>query len=419
MTDRTAALDDAVPPRAPPSTDPAREASAAGPAAAPSTLVTVAVLVVSSLTIMANATIAPSLPGLADHFGGTPEIVALSALALSLPSLSIVVSASAFGWLADRVDPLRVLLAALVLYALAGASGALAPSIGALLAGRLLLGVGVAGTMTVATMLAGSLWAGTARERFMGRQFAATSIAGVMILLGGGFLAELDWRAPFAVYLAALPVAAFAWVALRGAMPARGSGAGRPAPSAFPWRAFSGIGALALFTMMMFYLVPTSLPFHLGEIGIGAPSAAGIAIAAVTLAGIPGALAFGRIRARLAPLTIMAVSFALIGAGFAAIAAAGSLGATIVGTLLVGAGLGPAFPNLTSWLMASVAPDARGRVSGAFTVAVFGGQFLSPIVGSAVASRVGLAGTFWTFAAVLGVVAAGAFALGRRRGGTA
>ena len=385
----------------------------AGPT--PSLAVTAAVLVTSSLTIMANATIAPSLPGLADAFADTPNIVALSALALSLPSLTIVLSAGLFGWLIDRVEPLRVLIAALALYAVAGVSGALAPSIEFLLGGRLLLGIGVAGTMTVATMLAGTLWQGAARERIMGWQFAATSGAGILILLGGGFLAELDWRAPFLVYLVALPVALFAAFALRGALPPRASGTDRVAPGAFPWRVFAGIGGLAGFTMAMFYLIPTSLPFRLREIGIDAPSAAGLAIAAVTLAGIPGSLAFGRIRARLGPETITALCFALVAAGFVVIAAAGSLALTVLGTFLVGLGLGPSFPNFTAWLMAAVPADARGRASGLFTVAVFGGQFLSPVVGGAVAARLGLGPTFDAFAALLALVAVLMFALGRRR----
>ena len=392
-------------------------APAASPAREPTSAVAAAVLLASSLTIMANATIAPSLPGLADAFADTPDIVALSALALSLPSLTVVLSAGVFGWLADRVNPRRVLLGAMLLYALAGASGALAPSIEFLLGGRLLLGVGVAGTMTVATMLAGSLWRGAARERIMGLQFAATSAAGILILLGGGFLAELDWRAPFLVYLVALPIAAFAGLALRGAVPPRAKASERPPPSAFPWRAFAGIGALACFVMAAFYLIPTSLPFRLREIDVDAPSSAGIAIAAVTLAGLPGSLWFGRLRARAGPETIMAACFATITAGFLVIAAAGSLGTTVLGTLLVGLGLGPTFPNLTSWLMASMPEEVRGRASGLFTVAVFGGQFLSPVIGAAIAARIGLAGTFGAFAAALALVAAGMFALGRRRGG--
>ena len=203
--------DDATPAAATPA-DVARDSAAD----TPSGLVTATVLAVSSLTILANATIAPSLPGIAAAFAGTPGVEGLTGLALSLPSLSIMLSAGLFGWLSDRANPLHVLLGAMVAYALAGASGALAPTIESLLVGRFLLGFGVAGTMTVATLLASSLWRGAARERFMGWQFAATSLVGVFLLVGGGLLAELDWRAPFLIYLVALPIAALAGATLRG-----------------------------------------------------------------------------------------------------------------------------------------------------------------------------------------------------------
>ena len=387
--------------------------------AAPSPLVTGTVLAVSSLTILANATIAPALPGLSDAFADVPGIEGLAGLALSLPSLSIILSAALFGWLADRVDPLRVLLAAMLVYALAGASGALAPSIGTILVGRFALGFGVAGTMTIATLYASTLWSGPARARFMGWQFAATSLVGMFLLVGGGLLAERHWRAPFLIYLVALPIALLAWAALRGRLAGRDPDAPRPAPVAFPWPAFARIGGLACFTMLVFYLIPTRLPFLLEAIGVGGPSAAGVAIAAVTLAGIPGSFWFGALRARFGAAPIAAACFATVAAGFVLISFAGSLAGVIAGTLVVGAGLGPAIPNFLAWLMGAVPEGARGRASGLFTVAIFGGQFLSPIVSHAVSDRVGLARTFDVFAVALLVVALGTFVLGRRAGSPA
>lgn len=378
--------------------------SAAGPPgrSEPSALVTATVLAVSSLTILANATIAPSLPGIAAAFAGTPGAEGLAGLALSLPSLSIVLSAGLFGWLCDRVDPLRVLVVAMTLYAVAGAAGALAPTMPTLLVGRFVLGFGVAGTMTVATLLASRLWEGEARARFMGRQFAATSLVGVFLLVGGGFLAELDWRAPFLIYLVALPTALLAWTTLGRSVPRRPALATRGiAPLAFPWRAFALPGALACFTMTVFYLIPTRLPFHLAEIGIPSPSAAGTAVAAVTLAGIPGSLWFGRLRTRFEPHVIGAASFAVIAAGFVVISLADTLPFVIAGTLAVGAGLGPSFPNFMAWLMARMPDAAKGRASGLFTVAVFGGQFISPLIGQFVSDRIGLFLTFDVFAAAL------------------
>jgi MFS family permease len=55
----------------------------------------------------------------------------------------------------------------------------------------------------------------------------------------------------------------------------------------------------------------------------------------------------------------------------------------------------------------------RTRASGLFTVALFGGQFLSPLIASAVSEQVGLRTTFIVFAAALLATAAALLACGR------
>jgi MFS family permease len=162
--------------------------------------VTVAVLLLASLTIMSNATIAPSLPGLKAHFASTPGIETLSGLILSLPSLAIVLTAGLTGWLADRINRQTLLILSGLLYVLGGTSGLWVGSIEAMLVGRFILGIGVAGTMTLAMTWGADLWQGPARARFLGFQGAAMSGGGIVVVLLGGALAALHWRGAFAVY---------------------------------------------------------------------------------------------------------------------------------------------------------------------------------------------------------------------------
>ena len=83
-----------------------------------------------------------------------------------------------------------------------------------MLAGRLVLGVGVAGMMVLATTWAGDLWTGPARARFPGLQGAVMPAGGIVVVLVGGTLASLHWRGAFATYLLVLPVTALTLVAL-------------------------------------------------------------------------------------------------------------------------------------------------------------------------------------------------------------
>lgn len=118
--------------------------------AAPGTLVTAGVLLTAATTIMANATIAPSLPSLRAHYAGVPGIDTLAGLLITLPSLAVVLTAGLIGWLADRFDRQLLLLALGLLYAAGGTSGLWVDGLVPMLAGRLVLGIGVAGMMVLA-----------------------------------------------------------------------------------------------------------------------------------------------------------------------------------------------------------------------------------------------------------------------------
>ena len=369
--------------------------------------VTALILAVSSLTVMANATISPSLPGLAAAFSDTPNIETLAGLVLSIPSLSIVLSAGLIGVLLGRVSWKPVLAVALSLYALSGASAALADTMPEILISRVGLGLGVAGTMTVATMLAAELYEGQARARFMGWQAAAMSGGGIVFLLAGGALAEIGWRMPFLIYLAALPLMLAGLVVFR---PVRSGPVARPdaLPGAFPWRHLAGFAALAFFVMAVFYLIPTKLPFRLQALGVTSPAQVGAAVAAMTTFALPGALGYGRLRARASPAAIFAGCFGLMTAGYLIIWLAPGYGAVVIGTALSGMGLGPMMPNVMSTTMARIPAEGRGRAAGLMTTALFAGQFASPLIGGGVAGQVGLPATYAVFAAMMGTVAAGA-----------
>ena len=372
----------------------------------PSPALTACVLAVSSLTVLANATIAPSLPGLARAFADTPRIETLAGLVLSLPSLAIVLTAAAFGWAADRCDRRTILISAMLAYALGGASSALAQTMPQILVGRLLLGVGVAGTLTVATQLAADLWHGPDRARFMGWQGAAISATGIASVVAGGMLAELSWRAPFALYLVALPIAAMAWAVLPRVDAARASSEGTVAKGApFPWAVLTLTGGLMFLAMAFIFLAATRLPFLLEEIGVGSPGLIGLTLALMTAASFPTSLFYGRVRARLEPRIIATLALALMGTGFAIISQSHAVPFVMIGILVTGTGLGFIIPNQNVWLMAHVREAARGRASGLMTMMLFAGQFASPILSGALLTVMDLHTVFLIFTAVILAVA--------------
>ncbi len=382
----------------------------------PSRAVTLAVLGLASMTIMANATVASSLPGLREHYKDVPHIDTLAGLIVTLPSLAIVLSAGIMGMLIDRWDRQKLLLVTAVLYAFGGTSGLWTESVTGILAGRLALGLGVAGTMTLGMTWASDLWLGPARARFLGMQGAAISAAGIVFMLLGGLFASYHWRGAFAVYALILPIAVLAFVALgphaRRMAAKRAEPVSRaPVIEAFPWASYAFIAPMAFVFQAAFYLVPTRLPFHLQALGTTSPLVVGALMAALVMVSAPVSLMYGRIRQRLSAMTIFGLSFALIGAGFLAHATASNWHGVLAGSLIAGLGMGISMPNYMTWFMARVPASMRGRASGLLTTAFFLGQFASPLVSAPLVAVFGLAGTFAAVGGTLIALGVGLWAL--------
>lgn len=381
----------------------------------PGPLVTAAVLLLSAMTVMANATISASLPGLRAHYSDVVGIETLAGLILTLPSLAVMLTAGLFGWLADKLDRQKLLIAAGLLYAVGGTAGLWVDSLQGMLIGRAILGVGVAGTMVLATVWATDLWQGTTRTRFLGWQGAAMSAGGIVVIMIGGALAFFDWRGAFGTYFIIIPVTMLALYALAPYARERSKASDITpkmtlAIEPFPWHIFALVGTLGFLFMTTFYMMPTRLPFLLGEVGVTNPLILSAIIALVTLAAVPGALAFSRIQKRMPAIAVFALSWGLMGTGTLVISAAPDLPMMAVGVVIVGIGLGPAFPSYTSYLMIAVPKVSRGRASGLMTTAFFAGQFASPIVVAPLVASFGLTGAFKTMS-ILQLALAAALAL--------
>ncbi len=158
-------------------------------------------LLASSLTVMSGATIAPSLSAMQDHFSGVENAQFWVRLVLTMPALFIVIGSLSAGQMVDRLGRKPLLIGSALLYGLAGGSGFVLNSLFSILCGRALLGLAVAGVMVSATTLIADYYQGDRRANFMGLQAAFMGFGGVLFLSVGGFVADLNWRLPFLIYL--------------------------------------------------------------------------------------------------------------------------------------------------------------------------------------------------------------------------
>jgi MFS family permease len=281
----------------------------------------------SALTVMAGATIAPSLPAMRDAFAGVEGADYLVRLTLTTHAVFIALSAPFAGLIADRLGRKPLLVASVVLYALAGASGLVLDSLYAILVGRAFLGLTVGGVMTSATALIADYFEGEARARFLGLQAAFTSVGGFVFLSLGGVLADVDWRGPFLIYLMALALAPTAL--LRLYEPDRSGDGTAGSGGRWPLGALALIFGSALLGQVVFYAIPTQVPFYLEElIGVG-PTASGFAVAVTTLFAAAASTQYGLVTRHLSFVSVAALSFSLLGGGLVAAGFAGSYAAVV------------------------------------------------------------------------------------------
>jgi MFS family permease len=364
-------------------------------------------LLTSTLTVMSGATIAPSLPAMQEYFADVENSALLVRLVLTIPALFIAIGGLFAGSLVDRVGRKPLLVASTIVYGIAGSSGFVLNSLITILIGRALLGLSVAGIMTGATTLIADYYKGQKRADFMGLQAAFMGLGGVVFLSVGGFIADLNWRFPFLIYLSAWVICLA--IALTLYEPNREvdtpvADTSNTKPS-MPWGVLAMIYGVALFYMVAFYLIPVQLPFYLQSLGSVSASASGLAIAASTLASSIVSLRYGFVKQRLGFVQIVSVAFGVAAIGYGIISISSSYNLVLLGLIIAGLGFGLLMPNLNVWLSSIIADSLRGKALGGLTTFFFLGQFLSPIVSQPITNSLGLDRTYGFTGVALLVVA--------------
>ena len=353
------------------------------------------VLLGGTLTVLAVATISPALPEMGLFFKDVPNADFLVRLVLTIPGLSIAISAPFIGILLDRWGRKPVLILSVLLYGLAGTSGYVLETLPAILIGRSLLGFAVAGIMIGFTTLIADYFSGEQRNKFMGYQAGVIGFGAVAFLLLGGYLANIGWRIPFLLYLAAflvLPGILFAIHEPKIQPDAERQGESEGSIT-FNYKSTALIYFIGFVSSLFFTLVLVQLPFYLtlARVSVGQ---IGMALAAQALMAAVVSLGYQRFKARFSFQTISSLVFLTIGVGYIIIGSSVTYFLVVLGLLISGIGLGLLLPNLNLWLVSVIPPAVRGRAIGGLATVVSMGQFLSPIATQPVEQHIGLASVF-------------------------
>ena len=318
------------------------------------------------------AALGPALPLVAGHYGGAMT----AQMVMTMPGIGVVAGGAMGGFTIDRLGIRPTLYLALLIYALAGAAGLVAPPLWGLLTARFLLGVAVAHVSNCCLTLLGGWFDETSRARILGYQAGVAGAVSVTLLIAGGKLAEAGgWRAPFALYLLALPILVLALIAIpkTAAPPVAATRTDWPAILAL-WPIYLLVGALFL----AYFMTSVQLTFLLAGDGVASPVTRSLVIGAgVAAGGVFGGL-FGSIRrlagqrrTRLLLIGMMAAGFALIGLSHDVVLIA-------AGAVLCGGGGGLINPYVSGLMLARAPLAMRSKALGFMFMTFYLADFLNP-----------------------------------------
>lgn len=356
-------------------------------------------LLVSSLTIMSVITISPALPQMAHAFSGEKNASFLVKLVLTIPALMIALFSPITGLLIDRHGRLRILRLSLLLYAVAGVAGFFLNNLYHIIISRALLGIAVGMSMTIVITLIADYFEGIERQKFVGLQIAFMSLGGILFIGLGGILADFGWRYPFLIYLSALLVLPLTLLYLDEPVVAEKTNQANQHLKAPPiiWLLFFN----TMLMWIIFFIIPVQIPFYLKAIGVEKSSLIGAAIATSTACSAITSFSYSKIKSRFGFLSIFAIGYLLMAAGFICAANAANYALTVFAMMLCGFGMGMMIPNTNMWVMKITPPEIRGKEIGKLTTFWFLGQFLSPVIIFPVLNMLSLSATFMLAAAFL------------------
>ena len=349
----------------------------------------ISLLLIATMGVMSGITVVSSLPLISKTFSDIPNIEFLSKMMLTIPSIIIALFAPVAGIIVDKFGRLKPLYTGIILFVLGGSSGFYLENFYAILSGRAVLGIAVALLMTSSTALIGDYLNEKGRHKFMSIQGMAVAIGGIVFITAGGFLAQLHWSYPFAIYL--LPLLFLPLLATSLYEPKKHIHLESDIEiQSKLWPIY----LTAFFAMVLFYMLPTQLPYLIIDTLHGKPSTIGFVIAVAMLFNALTSRQYAKLKGRFSYEQIYMITFIFFGTGLFIISQANSTEQLFYSTAFIGTGFGLILVNTNSWFLAKVPAHKRGKASGVLASSFFLGQFSSPLLLEPIVKIYGIQGLF-------------------------
>ena len=360
----------------------------------------ITMVLVAMTTMMSNIAIITALPHLKDYFVDQQNIEFLARLMITIPSLAIAFLAPVLGHFIYKVGRQKSALVALFLFGLSGSSGLYLETMDLLLSSRFLLGISIAILMIVSTSLVGDYFKGEARHKFMGIQGAFISLGGVVFVIGGGMLSDINWRYSFAIYMIGFLLIPLVYMYLKDIVVHHDQSNDDENINSNLFIIY----LLAFLLMLVFYILPTQIPFliinHFGASG----TLTGAIISTAFISNAIGAITFRKLKIKFSYAQVYLIGMGIISIGFIAIGTVTNVYFFFLTAPIMGFGGGILMTNMTAWMLSRTHHTKRIHGSAYLTSSLFLGQFFSPILLHPIVSFFGVKDFFTVMGIFIGVV---------------
>lgn len=330
----------------------------------------ITLLVISMLTIMVGAVLAPGLNSIASALG----VSKFAPLLITLPALGAILFASFFGKLIDSIGARKTLVIALWGYLLLGIGGIWVYGPLWVSIDRVLLGGFAAGVMASGTAIISQWYNGKARLSVIAKQGMAIELGGVIILFLGGLLSEIDWRAPFLLYGLALICLVLTAMSIPHNEPET-----QPVTIGEGGQINENLRSVLINTvlaMSLFFSMFITLPVLLGDLGYR-EAETGYLLSFISLMAVLSALVMPQIVNLKSEKVTLFLAFISFAAAHAIFAIAETTSLLVVASIFAGTGFGFSIPLLNHATVERSSEANMGRNLAWFAMAVFSGQFLT------------------------------------------
>ena len=352
-------------------------------------------LIPITLSTMAIVLLAPILPKLLAEFSDVPNHEYWVPMILTIPALCVALLSPFAGILGDYFGRRKLLIASFVVYAIFGIAPIFLTDLRFIIATRIGVGISEALIMVLSTTMIGDYYKGASRDKWLAGQTACASLSALVFFNLGGFLGNHGWRTPFWVYTSALlmmlAVIVFTWEPAKdgGEANAAGKAPHNVSWAGFPWLKMMMIVGITIYASVFFYTVQIQAASGLNALGLTDSGRIGFLTSVASL-GVPiGTFIYTRLGLRLGVGNLLLIEFGMLAVGFMMMSLADTTTSFLVGCFINQLGAGMLLPTLLVWSMSILSFEIRGRGTGMWQSSFAFGQFLSPIVVTFIALRVG------------------------------